>query len=69
MAAKPPYLPNYFDEDQLYHIADDPTETTNLASNPEKSAELQKMKTLMKSFLNELPGSFADLKQEPSPTK
>ena len=69
MAAKPPYLPNYFDEDQLYHIADDPTETTNLATHPEKAAELQKMKSIMKSFLDDLPGTFADLKPEPQPIK
>ncbi|MGJ8724485.1 MAG: sulfatase family protein [Roseibacillus sp.] len=60
MAAKPPYLPNYFDPDQLYHLTNDPTETTNLANKTEHAEKLTEMKTLLGETLNTLPGTFGE---------
>lgn len=61
--AKPPYLENYYDADQLYDIEKDPLETTNLAEDPKYAGELAKMKSLLKGYLDKLPGTFADLKE------
>jgi len=38
-------------------------ETTNLAEDPKYAGELAKMKSLLKGYLDKLPGTFADLKE------
>lgn len=63
-AAKPPHLPNYFDPDQLYDLENDPLETTNLADDPKYAEQLAMMKQRLQSYLNELPGTFDDLKRK-----
>ncbi|VGO22472.1 sulfatase family protein [Pontiella sulfatireligans] len=59
-----PFVKNYFDPDQLYDLKRDPRETTNLASNPEYAAKLEKMQGKLKKLLADVPGTFADLKPE-----
>lgn len=58
----PPFEKNYFDPDQLYDLNRDPRETTNLASNPEYQAKLERMQKKLKKLLADVPGTFADLK-------
>jgi len=43
--------PHMLDSDQLYHLADDPLETTNLAGSQEHAKQLSKMKALLSSEL------------------
>ena len=52
---------NYFDPDQLYHLAKDPLESTNLAENPEYADKLREMKDLLAKHLENLPGTFAEM--------
>lgn len=56
-----PWAPSYFDKDQLFKIGEDPTETNNLASNPEYAGQLKKMQELLKEFLEDLPGTYPGL--------
>lgn len=57
-----PWAPNYFDQDQLFNISQDPTEITNLATNPEYKAQLEKMQKLLVKYLDDLPGAYPGLK-------
>lgn len=57
-----PWKENYFAPDQLYNLEKDPLESTNVASDPEHAAVLRKMKALMSSYLEELPGTYPGLK-------
>lgn len=59
----PPYMDGYFDPDQLYDLENDPLETKNLAGDPAYANVLKDMQTLLKSYLNKLPGTFGDLKK------
>ncbi|QBG46183.1 DUF4976 domain-containing protein [Verrucomicrobia bacterium S94] len=59
-----PFVKNYYDPDQLYDLKRDPRETTNLAGNPEYQAKLEQMKKKLKKMLQNVPGTFADLKPE-----
>ncbi|MDF7822533.1 sulfatase-like hydrolase/transferase [Pontiellaceae bacterium B12227] len=56
-----PWAPSYFDPDQLFNIEDDPTETTNLAMNPEYKAQLEKMQNLLRGYLKSVPGPYPGL--------
>lgn len=53
---------SYFDADQLFNLNADPSEQTNLADDPEMAEKLQEMKAELKSYLENLPGGFAELK-------
>lgn len=53
----------YWDLDQLYDLARDPDEQTNLASNPEYAQVLAEMKAELKRQLADQPGTFAEFKQ------
>ncbi len=53
---------NYFAPDQLYNLNTDPMETTNVANDPGYSAKLAEMKTLLTGYLNDLPGTYPELK-------
>lgn len=55
------WLDNYFDADQLYHLAEDPLEAVNLADQPEYAAKLAEMKDLLRDHLEDVPGNFGDL--------
>jgi arylsulfatase A-like enzyme len=52
--------PHYYDSDQLFHLADDPSEERNLADDPAHAARLAGMKETLKSVLRKLPGSFGE---------
>jgi arylsulfatase A len=56
-------LPAYFDPDQLYNLKADPTEQVNLAGDPEHAAKLAEMKALLTTYLEDLPGTFGELKE------
>ncbi|MGJ8640797.1 MAG: sulfatase family protein [Opitutaceae bacterium] len=56
-----PWASSYFDKDQLFQISEDPTETTNLASNPEYATQLKKMQDLLRDYLEDLPGAYPGL--------
>jgi arylsulfatase A-like enzyme len=58
-----PWEPSYFDRDQLFHLNNDPTETTNLAENPEYAAKLKEMQALLVAYLEDLPGAYPGLKE------
>lgn len=58
----PPFKNNYYDSDQLYDLNRDPRETTNLANNPEYATKLREMQGKLKELLDDVPGTFADLK-------
>lgn len=54
--------PAYFDPDQLYDLASDPSEQTNLAARTEFADRLADMQARSRRFLDELPGGFGELK-------
>ena len=57
-----PWRHNYFDRDQLYQISSDPLEITNLANHPAYANKLLEMQNVLKDHLDQLPGTFAELK-------
>lgn len=50
--------PGYFDPDQLYDLAADPGEMTNLANSPEYEEILLDLKAELQKYLDDLPGKF-----------
>lgn len=59
-----PFLKNYYDPDQLYDLSQDSLETNNLAENPDYSQQLAVMQSVMTEFLEDLPGTYAELKSQ-----
>ena len=59
-----PWASSYFDQDQLFNLKNDPTEATNLASNPEYASQLKAMQNLLVKYLDDLPGAYPGLKTE-----
>ena len=57
------YYPNYFDANQIYHIEDDPTERNNLYEKMRGSLKVEELQAELKSYLEELPGGFAEFTQ------
>jgi arylsulfatase A-like enzyme len=57
--------PSYYDEDQLYNLAEDPGEQRNLANDPAQTEKLAEMKRELRRYLDQLPGGFADFKPAP----
>lgn len=53
--------PGYYDPDQLYNLEVDPDEQQNLANDPEYAEVLADMKRELQSYLQDLPGGFAEL--------
>jgi len=51
--------PGYYDRDQLYNIAKDPDEQNNLANDPAYATKLYEMKSELKKYLDDLPGTFS----------
>ncbi|MBT7061633.1 MAG: sulfatase-like hydrolase/transferase [Lentisphaerae bacterium] len=54
--------PAYYDNDQLYNLAEDPKEQRNLARDPAYAEKLAEMKRELRGYLAKLPGGFGDLK-------
>ncbi len=54
--------PSYYDADQLYDLARDGKEQNNLAADPQYADVLEEMKSELRTYLNDLPGGFAELK-------
>jgi len=52
------YAKNYFDEDQLYQLENDPFEQTNLHLDESKKAKIKELKTELKKYLKIVPGTF-----------
>jgi arylsulfatase A-like enzyme len=50
--------PGYFDQDQLYHLSEDPSEMINLAGDPDYQDILNQMKAHLQEYLEALPGKF-----------
>ena len=50
------------DADQLYDLRIDPGENVNLADNVEYAVELKEMKSLLKSWLHDMPGPYWEFK-------
>jgi arylsulfatase A-like enzyme len=48
--------PNFFDSDQLYYLPDDPDEQNNLAGDPKYQFRLEKMKTILRKYLQSFKG-------------
>ena len=49
---------NYFDEDQLYQLENDPFEQSNLYSDTSQKAKIKELKTELKKYLKIVPGTF-----------
>jgi len=52
--------PGFWDEDQLYNLEVDPKEMDNLASKPEYSKELGKMKKILTGYVKEIGRPFGE---------
>lgn len=52
------YAKNYFDEDQLYQIEQDPFEQTNLYTDKAQKEKIKELKTELKKYLKIVPGTF-----------
>lgn len=59
-----PFLPGYFDPDQLYDLATDPLERVNLANDPTRAAVLADLRAELKRITDTLPRPFP---AEPNP--
>ena len=55
--------PAYYDDDQLYNLAEDPREQRNLAGDPAHAEKLEDMKRELRTYLAQLPGGFGELKR------
>ncbi len=53
---------HYFDSDQLYNLNEDPMESKNLAKDSAYAEKLVEMKKLLTSYLDDLPGTYPELK-------
>ncbi|BCX49813.1 hypothetical protein HAHE_37210 [Haloferula helveola] len=56
--------PAFYDQDQLYNLAEDPKEQRNLAGDSRYAAKLDELKMALQAHLKEMPGPFGDLKPE-----
>jgi arylsulfatase A-like enzyme len=54
------YFPGYFDDDQLYNLANDPNEQKNIASNPKNADQLSAMKERLDTVVASLYNSFGE---------
>lgn len=55
--------PAFYDADQLYNIKNDPNEQKNIAKDPKNKEKLEELKKELKKYLNDLPGTFGELKK------
>jgi arylsulfatase A-like enzyme len=52
--------PHYFDPDQLYHVATDPLERSNLHGEAEQEERVRALHKLLRESVAKVPGSFAE---------
>ena len=52
--------PGFFDEDQLYHLARDPKEMTNLAYHAEHAPRMKEMRSLIQQDLEAIGRPFGE---------
>ncbi len=57
--------PHFLESDQLYHLANDPKETSNLASNPEHSKHLMELKRILTKELKSQARPFGEFVPSP----
>lgn len=55
-------MPHYYDADQLFNLAEDPSEDRNLAADPTYASQLALMKQKMESVLRGLSGRFGEFR-------
>jgi arylsulfatase A-like enzyme len=53
---------HYYDKDQLYDLRIDPKEQNNLFNDPKYKDKVVELQTLLKEYLQELPGTFGEFK-------
>ena len=54
------FYPNYYDQDQLYHVIRDPLERNNLYEDPQQKERVQAMRRLLRQAVANVPGTFAE---------
>lgn len=57
-------FPSFGATDELFHLANDPMEQTNLADDAEHASKLTEMREKLKALLQPLPHAFAEFKSE-----
>ena len=63
------YAKNYFDSDQLYDLNTDPKEQQNLHGDFKNSIKLYDLKKTLKSYVEQVPGTFPIDLKKPSKLK
>ena len=56
--------PAFFDAEQLYDLEADPVENVNLVNDPEYARKLAEMRNELRAYLDQLPGTFGELKEK-----
>jgi len=54
------FYPNYYDQDQLYNVREDPLERRNLYSDGEQKTRIHAMRNLLRDAIDRVPGTFAE---------
>ena len=54
------FYPNYYDQDQLYNVHEDPLERENLYQDPQQKMRVQAMRRLLREAVGNVPGTFAE---------
>ena len=55
---------HYYDKDQLYDLRVDPEEQHNLIDDPRYQDKVVELRNILKSYLQDLPGTFGEFKTE-----
>jgi len=58
------YFPNYFDQDQLYDLNNDPKEQKNLIDDPQYQDRLKVLKQRLREYSAQLPHTFGEFTNE-----
>ena len=54
------FYPNYYDQDQLYNVHEDPLERENLYQDRQQKMRVQAMRRLLREAVGNVPGTFAE---------
>jgi arylsulfatase A-like enzyme len=63
------FYPNYFHRDQLYDLASDPLERSNLYHEEAEQGRAENLKALLREAVAQMPGSFAEFTATPGSTR